>query len=601
MSAATRFSLGIAVLTGVTYYCLAATAIVLTRLSGGIALIWFANGVLVPALCLLRSRHWGPTVLACLAASAAATLTFRWAPLGAAEFAVANVLEGALAAMLLRRLRICRDPVADLRSVLLFAGVAGIFAPVLSGVFGAIAAGTTYHAPFARTWAEWAAGHGLGLVITAPFVMLFPVHRFLGDPEVRKPAALPRRASAREIATTTAVLLLVAAVAFAVFAQAHLPLLFLPALPMLIAAFSLGRVGAAASLLLIAVIAGFATATGNGPIAGLEATSGFRFQFVQFYLATLFLMALPAAAILNRQRRLYARLKASEQALRHVTEHSNDILVGLDAGGLVRYASPSIARVGGHDPATLIGRNAGALIDADYREEVATAHYRAMKTPGETVTIEYLGVLGDGERGWFESNIRAVVDEDGAVTGTVSAIRNVGHRKQLEATLRSDAETDPLTGLPNRRGFDAALRRAVREAAGGRPTVLAVFDLDHFKAVNDSWGHPAGDAVLRVIGELCGDALRADDFPARIGGEEFAILFRDATLTDAAAIVERLRQTIQAQPILAPGAGKLLHVTASFGLAVVDGQARPAAVLAAADRALYAAKDGGRNRLSIAA
>ena len=115
-----------------------------------------------------------------------------------------------------------------------------------------------------------------------------------------------------------------------------------------------------------------------------------------------------------------------------------------------------------------------------------------MKEPGEPVTIEYLGVLGDGERGWFESNIRAIVGEDGEVTGTVSAIRNVGHRKQLEASLRSEAETNQLTGLPNRRGFDAALRRAVREAAAGRPTVLAVFDLDHFKAVNDSWGHPGG-------------------------------------------------------------------------------------------------------------
>jgi diguanylate cyclase (GGDEF)-like protein/PAS domain S-box-containing protein len=601
MSAATRFSLGIAVLTGIAYYCLASTAIVMTRLSGGIALIWFANGVLLPALCLLRSRLWWPTVVACLVASAAATLTFNWSPLGAAEFAVANVLEGALAAAMMRRLHICRDPLADLRSLLLFAGVAGLFAPALSGVFGAIAAGTTYDAPFARSWAEWCAGHGLGMVITAPFVMLFPVRRILRDPDDKPVGRPPHPGTPRQLLGTATALLLVAATTVAVFAQTELPLLFLPALPMLIAAFSLGRTGAAGSLMLIAVIAGFATATGDGPVAGLHGTSGFRFQFVQFYLATLFLMALPAAAILNRQRRLYARLKASEQVLRHVTEHSDDILVGLDNDGVIRYASPSIARVGGHDPAALVGRSAGDLVDADYREDVWAAQLRAIREPGETVTVEYLGLHADGERDWFESNIRAVVGQDGIVTGTVSAIRNVGHRKQIEASLRSDAETDPLTGLPNRRGLEAALRRAVREAAGGRPTVLAVFDLDHFKSVNDNWGHPAGDAVLRVIGELCVDAVRTDDFPARIGGEEFAILFHDATLTDATAIVERLRQTIQAQPILAPGAGKLLHVTASFGLAAVDGQARPAAVLAAADRALYAAKDAGRNRLSVAA
>ena len=360
MTSEMRFSLGVAALTGLACTGLAATAMFMTRLSGGIALIWFANGVLLSALCLLRSRGVGTNRAVVLGGERGGDADFslvtasgrsssrlptcwkahwRRRCCGGSEFAAIRSRTCA---------RCCCSPARRACSRQRYPKLLARSRPA-----------TTYHAPFARTWLEWWAGHGLGAVITAPLLMLFPINRLLRSPDARRARPAARKRRLADLATAAAVYGLVAAVAFAVFAQAHLPLLFLPALPMMIAAFTLGRVGAAGSLLLVAVIAGLATAQGNGPIAGLEATSGFRFQFVQFYLATLFLMALPAAAILNQQRRLFAQLKASEQALRHVTEHSSDIWSGSIGQGIFRYASPSIARIGDHDPAALIGRNAG--------------------------------------------------------------------------------------------------------------------------------------------------------------------------------------------------------------------------------------------------
>lgn len=181
----------------------------------------------------------------------------------------------------------------------------------------------------------------------------------------------------------------------------------------------------------------------------------------------------------------------------------------------------------------------------------------------------------------------------------VSAIRDVSHRKAVEGQLRLAADTDVLTGLPNRRPFLAALDDAVARA-GGQPATVAMLDLDHFKQVNDRFGHAAGDAALVMLAELFRRELRGEDMIARLGGEEFAVLLRGAELTVAEATCERLRIAIAAQPILSEG-GPMFRVTASFGLAEVVPGSRGETIMQAADRALYAAKDAGRNQLSIAA
>lgn len=161
---------------------------------------------------------------------------------------------------------------------------------------------------------------------------------------------------------------------------------------------------------------------------------------------------------------------------------------------------------------------------------------------------------------------------------------------QLLADVERLAASDPLTGLPNRRMFELSLGREVARARrSGKPLALCMLDVDHFKAVNDTHGHPVGDQVLRELADALRRAVRDEDVVARYGGEEFAVLLPDAGADDAAVIAERLRA--------AAGEVGAVPVSASVGLASLVTVADGAELVAAADRALYQAKAKGRDRI----
>jgi diguanylate cyclase (GGDEF)-like protein len=158
-----------------------------------------------------------------------------------------------------------------------------------------------------------------------------------------------------------------------------------------------------------------------------------------------------------------------------------------------------------------------------------------------------------------------------------------------------EANTDQLTGLPNRRALEAQFGRALDRADRfGETLAVVVCDVDHFKRVNDSYGHEAGDDVLREVARTLQRGVRAVDLCVRFGGEEFMLLLPHTGPAGAVELAERLRRGVEARPVRA--SGRELHVTASFGIAVY-----PATVttrddlFAAADRALYQAKAEGRN------
>lgn len=169
---------------------------------------------------------------------------------------------------------------------------------------------------------------------------------------------------------------------------------------------------------------------------------------------------------------------------------------------------------------------------------------------------------------------------------------------RLHASLADLATTDPLTGLPNRRAFDEAVARAYRRhECGGRPLSVLLLDIDHFKVVNDLWGHQEGDAVLRRLGIVLAAKVRGTDAACRIGGEEFAVLIPDCTADQALVRACELCTTVRQE------AEKWRHpITVSIGAATTpDTASHPADLLAAADTALYRAKDSGRNRAVLAA
>ena len=204
----------------------------------------------------------------------------------------------------------------------------------------------------------------------------------------------------------------------------------------------------------------------------------------------------------------------------------------------------------------------------------------------------YVGVLvvraDDARRTWQKSErllLRTVADQ---VALAVSHAR-------LFAQIEQQALTDVLTGCVNRRAFDLQLARDLQLATRiGQPLSLIMLDIDHFKRVNDTHGHDAGDAALRFLADVLRAELRAVDTAARYGGEEFAIILPQAAQDGALLVAERLRARLEQTDV--PGIG---HITASFGLATFPVHAATAAQLVTlADRALYQAKHAGRNRIA---
>ncbi|MDQ3139412.1 MAG: diguanylate cyclase, partial [Pseudomonadota bacterium] len=343
--------------------------------------------------------------------------------------------------------------------------------------------------------------------------------------------------------------------------------------------------------------AGF-TLAGVGPVQLIDASYGGQVQFFQFYLAATVLTVLPVAADLEKRSRLHRDLRLSEERHRLLAEHSTDILLQLDLEGRIRFVSPSIRQLGGHDPAALIGRNSRILIAPEHLDRVAAGHAATIAAAGKTHTYEYLALTADGAERWFESNGRAIVDEHGVVESVLSIARDITVRKAVERRLTTDAMTDPLTGLPNRRAFNATVSRRPLDATDDRSDCVAVLDLDHFKVINDSFGHAAGDRVLRDFARLARRIVRERDFVARIGGEEFAIFFPDTPVEQALLVCDRLRLEM-AHTDLRVGSSTV-RITVSGGV----GQIGPGGIedaLKNADIALYEAKRSGRDRFALAA
>ena len=167
------------------------------------------------------------------------------------------------------------------------------------------------------------------------------------------------------------------------------------------------------------------------------------------------------------------------------------------------------------------------------------------------------------------------------------------------AIAETRAATDALTGLANRRAFEDTMRRMLAQADRTvSPLAALAIDLDHFKRVNDVYGHEQGDNVLAAVGDTLGSTVRASDFVARYGGEEFIVLAPDTDASSAMVLAEKLRRAI-ATIGLPSGGGT---ITGSIGVAAFPEHGTDAEILLrAADRALYAAKEHGRNRIEVAA
>jgi diguanylate cyclase (GGDEF)-like protein/PAS domain S-box-containing protein len=282
----------------------------------------------------------------------------------------------------------------------------------------------------------------------------------------------------------------------------------------------------------------------------------------------------------------------SEQRFRALVHHASDVFTVIGADAVIRYQSPAIEQVLGYPTEDIIGRPFLDLIEPDDQDVARELFEQSQRQPGmPTVGEVRMRPLGDEQAPRrFELTATDLLD-DPTVRGLVLNYSDITERAQYEDRLAQQAFHDALTGLPNRALFQDRLEQALRQR--GRAVGLLFIDLDHFKVVNDSLGHDAGDQLLCDVAERLADCLRDGDTLARLGGDEFTVLLPNiAGPQDALAVAQRIESRLK-PPFDLPG--QSVFVSASIGVATgVALTDRPEALLRDADAAMYEAKARGR-------
>ncbi len=579
---ATPPSITAALRAAAVYGVCAAMSIVLSRFNGGFAVFWVATGVFLPTLLAAPMRRWPALLAGSSLASAAATglLGLGWA--AAPGMVLANLVEVLIGAFAVRWAYARFKTYASVGWILTTYLAGGLLAPLASGLISAGVLSLVAGRGYGTGLVEWIAAHGLG------FLAVFPCAGLIANARQR---GLKLMTPGRSV-SSAAMLAAIALTGVVCFGQSRIPLLFVPLMVLMYVMLLCDLAVSAAGLLLLLGIAGAFTYAGLGPLHFITPDRALQFFFLQAYFACMAVTTAPIAVLLERRRRLFAKLAESEARYRVLADFSTDIIMVTNLDGRIRFVSPSISQFGDYDPTALIGTFGAAMIAPDYVPAVEQAHRAVVARPDSTINVEFLGITAGQHLRWFESHLRAVVRSDGTIDGVCSVIRDIGHRKRREAELRAVALTDPLTQLANRRAFEMFVQHET-----GVEGYIALLDLDHFKRINDAFGHDCGDRVLKAFARATRGVLRDDDVAARMGGEEFAVFLADATLAQAKLICGRLTEALAAEAAAEVPVG--WRVTASVGLSALDAPLE--AVLKRADAALYEAKAAGRDRLAIAA
>lgn len=291
-----------------------------------------------------------------------------------------------------------------------------------------------------------------------------------------------------------------------------------------------------------------------------------------------------------------------------LAENSGDIICRCRLDYSLIYVSPSCLRVLGWTQEEMLNAPPFSIILPEDGPRIDEAVALVSASGAHSGTMVHRMRKKDGSFLWMEATAQHVLDPDtGELKEFVTVLRDITARKQHEEALAAQALTDGLTGLANRRCFDEILdrewKRTLRE---GSQLSLLLIDIDHFKLVNDTYGHQVGDDYLRAIGAALEGVVRETGIIARYGGDEIAVILPFAGSDDAAETAERARVAIVDL--------KLTHVgnpecggwaTASIGAATAlarqGGSIKmPESLLMAADNAMYRAKQAGRNRVATA-
>lgn len=280
------------------------------------------------------------------------------------------------------------------------------------------------------------------------------------------------------------------------------------------------------------------------------------------------------------------------------TVDRNIITSSADLEGNIIYASEAFCKTSGYAREELMGKPHSILRHRDMPEELYRELWETI-TRGDTWRGEIKNLAKTGSEYWVDAVISPNFDNEGKIVSYTAVRQDITDKKRIEEM----SVTDGLTGLYNRRYFNRKIKEELsRIMRDGRCFVLVIMDVDNFKKYNDNYGHQMGDEVLMAIGKLFTQTIkRAGDIAFRIGGEEFALIYAVDQGDNAFVVVENVRKELEALNIphaLNDGYG---HVTASFGMRVVDFKkeknVETDTLYRQADEALYAAKEGGRNQV----
>ncbi len=313
-------------------------------------------------------------------------------------------------------------------------------------------------------------------------------------------------------------------------------------------------------------------------------------------------------ALVTENTMALGTLRDSERRFRNAFDHSGIGMALVARDGRWLKVNAALGRTLGYSIAELLAQSTQSVTHPDdvHLENGSMARLLAGAIQSDEIEKRY--IHASGRVVWGLATLSAVTDARGQVLYFISQVQDITARKEAEEILRRHALRDSLTGLFNRGELDRLLGEEISRARRhGRALSLVMVDVDRFKRVNDTFGHPAGDRVLQQVANVLAGCLRTHDRVARYGGEEFAVILPETTGTDALAVAERMRARVASEVVIharSEDANVDWPITISVGIASLrleddepDALARD--LMRAADAGLYAAKRGGRNRCVV--
>lgn len=288
------------------------------------------------------------------------------------------------------------------------------------------------------------------------------------------------------------------------------------------------------------------------------------------------------------------REERTNRLLASALDATSDLVMLTNAKAQIIFVNTAFENATGYPLSDIKYKTAAILKSGKHDDAFYAAMYRTLSS-GQDFRATFINRRRDGSLFHVEQTISTIFDDDGRPTHHIGVGKDVSRRVQREQELLRAATKDKLTGLYNRHHGEKTLREACSRAqAGGNSLCLIIADIDHFKRINDTFGHLAGDRVLSDVAGILRAAARSQDTVIRWGGEEFMIVLADCVIGDAVLLAERVRTRVHAHRDSEVG-----PLTVSLGIAQLEAGETIDALIARADAALYDAKRAGRNAVSV--